>query len=1124
MAEALERRASVGAPVIQVVVLDHVYPLEEFSLQAIPREDLQLISRWELGGITDPMGQLVNWLWTQISGALEALKSALISAISSAVDTVSRTVSQLISDVLSALDSVYNMLKAFIEDGFNTITSTLSSITSTLTSIANSITSAVTTITTTISSSFDTLLSSLSSAIASLGAQLQTYISSAISTVTGAISQGFSSLTDLVSSVFNTLSSQLQGLVSAVESAITSIVEGVSSAVEGALTSVVNAISSAFSQLQTSLMSTFATMQEFFGNVLSTIMSAINEVRMTLAGFVNPLVQIANVVTNLPSVLGEALTSAVGYVISKASELLSGLWPGVVWLAGKLWEGLTWIGSLIWEGVVALGNAIKSGVENVVRGLYELASGVGGFLYDLLLKPVADALDSMASEILKLYGIGSPEVPFSRLVIAGAPLLALRMATGFVSEMSEGIADTEVEILGTKVTLGLAKVLKSLDVRGLIEGIYEGFMTGLAMAYFSATVLEPTRIETLRSVRPYAIDIEEGREALRRGLITLKDLDEIMARHGVDARYLDVVTALAWKIPGETMMELMLGKYSKATPQGEVQIEDWVKKATITLIQAQGYRGDLVPEDLKDYYEKLVEAKLYEMAVKPSVSDIIRFAVKEVFENLEAQYSQIKESAPQAYLRFSELKGLGEYWALAYWDEHWRLIPPERVHDLYLRGVLTKEQYLKYIRWHDYRPVARPGMPKPDTELMLEALWEIPLRIDARWMARWGIIDVKEMARIVVMRGLHPDWIGKVVSAEWVNNLLDERNRLVSTLLSGLEEGFLTFEEFKKIVEEYEIQAYPETITVKGAGGETTTLRLVRKIRLLNEDEVRLNELRVGYRIDFAKRKLMLDALELLYVAGRISDQELSRALEQIVKNEGLRDKWLTRIKARRIREQLYYAHRQLLRTVDAICTLYEEGFISRDKAFNEIKAVAGRYLDDVSIELILKESDYRIARSIKRALRDAILSRLRRGAISVQEAKRLLKELGLPESLVEALVERYAKIYVPSIDRLITISEYVAVPEDLIKRKIEQFGVPSDEAQLLLMYAKVRPLADELRAYLRELERDYVEGLVTEDELKREYEALKAIGFLTDTEIKLRLEIAKRRKRRYELRRGRAS
>ena len=623
------------------------------------------------------------------------------------------------------------------------------------------------------------------------------------------------------------------------------------------------------------------------------------------------------------------------------------------------------------------------------------------------------------------------------------------------------------------------------------------------------------------------------KDAFLRGLISIEDVKAWLKKHGLKEDWLNIAMANWWKLASESDLRLMIGKHTVVSPEGEVSIEETILNSTKEILKAAGYHPDLVPEALKDFYNKLVESKVYEMAVYPSISDLISFMIKDVFPHLKQQYEQImssiRELGAEPFLKLAKLKGLSEYWALAYWEAHWRLIPPEHLADLYFWGFIPSRSFETYMRYHDFRPIPRVGMPETITtpwgesvkasDIWLQALslYEIPLRIDVRWMIRWGITSpfhnvtnvTEELARIMQERRVRPDWAPAIFTAEWVNNLIDERNRLITALIKNMDEGFIDFNEFEQVVSKYEIKALPDTIRYRGITGQELTLKVPKTIWLLNPDEIELNKLRVKYDIKRYTNRMALDALEMEYVAGYITDEELEQKLNEIIVNKEVRDRWLFKIKARKIRDQLYYTHRQLLRTIDALCALYEEGVMTREQVIDEIKRVAGRYLTNQQIEIIVKESDYRIKRSIIRYKIKSIIAKLRRGAILPEQALEELKRLGIREDLAQAIVEAEGKVYTLSLSTLLSYIEYVPEAKQLLPKKLKALGIPEDEAEIVKKVAEVRPLRDEIRRIVSKIIDAYEEGVISDQELQQSLQALKPYGY-TDDEIKLLLELAK--------------
>jgi len=114
------------------------------------------------------------------------------------------------------------------------------------------------------------------------------------------------------------------------------------------------------------------------------------------------------------------------------------------------------------------------------------------------------------------------------------------------------------------------------------------------------------------------------------------------------------------------------------------------------------------------------------------------------------------------------------------------------------RGIISKEEFGKFIVWHDYKPEPRPGIALSDKDIMSQLAYELPGRIDARWMLRWGIIDTQRHKELTKMRGIHPDWLDDVSEAEWMNMLIDERTALRTIYVRQFRIGVIDEEELRR--------------------------------------------------------------------------------------------------------------------------------------------------------------------------------------------------------------------------------------------------------------------------------------------------------------------------------------
>jgi len=888
-----------------------------------------------------------------------------------------------------------------------------------------------------------------------------------------------------------------------------------------------------------------------------------------------------------------AIWNGLMWLKDKLVELWNAAWPAIQGLVNAVWGGLQWLGGVIVGGlqqlaswiwgalrgaIAALGGWVSSAARGIHGALATVFSGLADFLAGLVAAPLNESLNA----VFKVMGLSSPEIDVKPLTTGWGKLLGAMLPIAFFPAVVEAVSDDIIIharpfSVGVEWRVRLKNLVKWLREHGtrFFENVVLGVAIGLGVAYFSGSMVDYIRMKTVKALREigWALPppLETLLDAYRRGFIDDATFDDWMGYWGVWREAMPIVRGAVKRYLTETdiktlfirghVAEEKLGDLLKLTGLAKEHWEyeklTWYELPSDTDIEKmyrKGYIDEAAAMDLfwmrtpvYDWSEGLsaayVQHKVEEASVPASVSDVIQFAVHEAWDLVAQGVDWTKHPFTQRnYPRYVDAAfkvGLPREWADLYWENHWRLVPPEKLADLYFRGFITREQYLKYLQYHDYRPHPRPGFEQEivtpwgervslwDSEMMRISLYDIPLRIDVRWMLRWGVATAEDLARIVIMRGMQPDWRAKIVVAEWINNLLDERNRLVTTLLRLAENGYIAWQEVENVVRSYTIKGLPPKVEVVGEGGAKTTLELPLNIWLLNPDEVELNRVRVEYEIKENIIKAELERVQNLYVAGEISEDDMKKAVAQLIAEPKLREREVTRIMARKIRDALYYTHRQLLRTIDAICALYEDGYITRDQAKTQITSVASKWLTPSQVEVILKESDYRVQRSLKKYRYKAIINRLRRGVITTEQARNELKKFIPSDEIVDSIIEAEAKVYTISPERLGSMMEYLPVSPDLLKRKLDAVGMPPDEQDLFIKDRIVRAIASELTSLAREYGNDFVDGLITEQEFKKALDdiatlwgqAKKVLGVdwvvLSPDERALFLEIYKHRRMR---------
>jgi len=263
---------------------------------------------------------------------------------------------------------------------------------------------------------------------------------------------------------------------------------------------------------------------------------------------------------------------------------------------------------------------------------------------------------------------------------------------------------------------------------------------------------------------------------------------------------------------------------------------------------------------LQGYHEETLKAFKGLIWKIPSISDLITFVVREVI-------------TPEEFYMWARKQGLEEAWARRYWEAHWRLPAFGQLREAYWRGIITPEEFRKFIVWHDYKPEPRPGISKSDLDIMFELQYELPGRIDARWMYEQGVINDEELRKLYKWTGLHPQWLDKTVEATANQVLRAEKESVLREAMYDYRDGWLTEDEFKTVMEQLGIQprlrefwlARAKMLAAREAREEEKKI-LIESFRLdyISEGELREHLKALGMRDDAVERIIVIEKLRKL--------------------------------------------------------------------------------------------------------------------------------------------------------------------------------------------------------------------------------------------------------------------
>ena len=277
-------------------------------------------------------------------------------------------------------------------------------------------------------------------------------------------------------------------------------------------------------------------------------------------------------------------------------------------------------------------------------------------------------------------------------------------------------------------------------------------------------VIAPLRMR-MNQLHPYAVPGTGDLARLRaQGLIEKELYTEAASFYALDAEWADRMLQSQERVPDFGDLREMLWRKAKDEPA--------VRAA---LVKNQ------VRSDFIDAYLELTKAKV-------GSGDLITMVVREAFIPRAGD-----EEMPQRFVDEMAKWGYDRDACLWHWRSHWRLPALAEVFDMHHREISMPYTVESFLKWADYSPEWRGPLEKLS--------WRLPGRIDARWMYRWGVIDVDGLRDLLEKGGLDPEYAGDVAQATAKNQWLTEINKLRDNSKSDYAKGYILEEQLRANLE-----------------------------------------------------------------------------------------------------------------------------------------------------------------------------------------------------------------------------------------------------------------------------------------------------------------------------------
>ena len=251
----------------------------------------------------------------------------------------------------------------------------------------------------------------------------------------------------------------------------------------------------------------------------------------------------------------------------------------------------------------------------------------------------------------------------------------------------------------------------------------------------------------LRNVLPSVTDMVRFavREVYDSGQRAALDLDAELpgafvtdaARVGLSPERAGQYWAAHWELPSAEQMAAMLFRGELSSSQ---------------------FSGGLKALDYAPTWRPKLETILRPI---PPLSDMIRFAVREVYDPQARQSLGLDADYPQAFTSAAAMHGMTDEYARQYWAAHWRLPSAMQGYRMLWRGEISEAQLSGLLKALDYPAIWR--------ERLQAIAYLVPGRIDLKRMLRHEILNREQVKAGYQRLGYTPadaEYLTQIAEAE----------------------------------------------------------------------------------------------------------------------------------------------------------------------------------------------------------------------------------------------------------------------------------------------------------------------------------------------------------------------
>ncbi len=199
----------------------------------------------------------------------------------------------------------------------------------------------------------------------------------------------------------------------------------------------------------------------------------------------------------------------------------------------------------------------------------------------------------------------------------------------------------------------------------------------------------------------------------------------------------------------------------------------------------------------KEDVDKLLLVSMY----YPNPSDLIRFAVREVYSPEIAKKFGQYEDFPESFASEADKIGMNTETAKQYWAAHWELPSYTQGTEMYHRGIISEDELVMLLRSLDVMPFWR--------DKMIQLSYSPLARVDVRRMFRLGVLSGEELEQSYRNIGYSPEDAKKMAEFTVKYETDDTTGLTRSSIIKSYKDDLID----RKQLEEYlRLLDYPQMV------------------------------------------------------------------------------------------------------------------------------------------------------------------------------------------------------------------------------------------------------------------------------------------------------------------------